>query len=129
MSIAVVICNYNKKEYVLKNIESLHQQDMDGFDIYVVDNASNDGSADAVRAAYGDSVYLICNENNLGGTGGFNTGIRAVMEKDYSYILLLDNDVVLKEDALSTLYKDMEDNPDIGIMGAKILKMDYPDII
>ena len=41
--IGVVICNYNKKEYVLKCIESLQRQTFSDFEIFVVDNASTDG--------------------------------------------------------------------------------------
>ncbi|MCR5719039.1 MAG: glycosyltransferase family 2 protein [Lachnospiraceae bacterium] len=126
--IAVVICNFNKKEYLAKNIDSLKKQTMGEFDIFVVDNASTDQSADFVKATYPE-INVICNEENLGGTGGFNTGIRAVIKYPYRYIILLDNDIVLKEDCIETLYEDMESNPNIGIMGAKILKMDYPDII
>ena len=128
-TIAVVICNYNKKDYVINNIESLLKQDEDTFDIYVVDNASIDGSTKEIQRVFGEKVCLICNDENLGESGGFNTGIRFVMEKGYQFIVLLDNDVILKEDAISTLYRDMIENPDVGIIGAKILKMDQPDII
>lgn len=128
-NIAVIICNYNKKEYVKKCIESLSKQDTHDFDIYVVDNASTDGSADEIRALYGKTVTLICNNENLGGSGGFNTGMKQAYEAGYEYIVLLDNDVVLDEKCISTFYRDMESNPGIGIMGAKILKMDKPDVI
>lgn len=127
--IAVIICNYNKKEYVLKCVESLESQTIRDFDIYVVDNASTDGSADAIQSAYGGAVTLIINNENLGGSGGFNTGMRVATDKGYRYLVLLDNDVVLKEDCIETFYQDMEANPDIGILGAKILQMDRPDVI
>ncbi|WP_051200192.1 glycosyltransferase [Butyrivibrio sp. FCS006] len=127
--IAVVICNYNKKEYVIKCVASLKSQNIDNFDIYVVDNASNDGSADEIQKTYGDEVTLICNDKNLGGSGGFNTGMRVAYDAGYKYIVLLDNDVVVREDCIESFYNDMEEYSDIGIMGAKILKMDKPDVI
>lgn len=127
--VAVVICNYNKKEYVMKCVESLKKQTVDSFDIYVVDNASSDGSADEIRKAYEDTVTLICNDENLGGSGGFNTGIKAAYEAGYKYIVLLDNDVILREDCIESFCSDMQTYSDIGIMGAKILKMDRPDVI
>lgn len=128
-NMAVVICNYNKKEYVKKCIESLKRQNTRDFDIYVVDNASADGSVDEIRTAYGESVTLICNEKNLGGSGGFNAGMRLAYDAGYRYIVLLDNDVILREDCIGAFYSDMDSHPDIGIMGAKILKMDRPDVI
>ena len=127
--IAVVICNYNKKEYVIKCIESLQKQIVRNFDIYVVDNASSDGSVGEIQRTYGDAVTLLCNTENLGGSGGFNTGMRVAYDSGYKYIVLLDNDVVLDKNALRIMCEDMKNNPHIGIMGAKILKMDYPDII
>ncbi len=128
VDICVVICNYNKKEYVLKNIDSLKKQTIKSFDIYVVDNASTDGSADAIEERYPE-VSVIRNESNLGGSGGFNTGLRRALEKKYKFIILLDNDVIVESNAVKQLYEDMINNPDIGIMGAKILRMDYPETI
>ena len=128
-SIAVIICNYNKKEYVKKCLESLFLQSKKDFDVVVVDNASTDGSAEELSKLYRNKITLICNKENLGGSGGFNTGIRRAMEGEYRYLVLLDNDVVLKEDCIEQLYDDMKKNLNIGIMGTKILKMDIPDMI
>ena len=44
--IGVVICNYNKKEFVLQCIQSVLESKVHNFDVYMVDNASTDGSAD-----------------------------------------------------------------------------------
>ncbi len=84
--IGVVICNYNKRDYVLNCIASMLKQSVEA-DIYVVDNASADGSAEAVRQKYGQQVTLIENKDNLGGSGGFNTGLRRVLQEDYTYIM------------------------------------------
>ena len=127
--IGIVICNYNKKEYVLKCIESLQRQTFREFEVFVVDNASDDGSAEAVRGCYGDEVHLLCMSENLGGTGGFNAGVRQAMKGDFDSFLLLDNDVVLKEDCLENLARLMDSHGEIGILGAKILLMDQPDTI
>ena len=47
-------------------------------------------------------ITLICNDENLGGSGGFNTGIKAAYEAGYKYIVLLDNDVILREDCIES---------------------------
>ena len=127
--IGVVICNYNKKEYVLKCIESLQRQTFRGFEIFVVDNASMDGSAEAVEEAYGETVHLLRMPENLGGTGGFNAGMRQAMRGDFDFLLLLDNDVVLQEDCLEELVRLSDRHEEIGILGCKILLMDEPDTI
>ena len=127
--IGIVICNYNKKEYVLKCIESLQRQTFRDFEIFAVDNASTDGSAEAVAKAYGKAVHLLQLPENLGGTGGFNQGLRQAMAGDFDGFLLLDNDVVLKEDCLEHLVSLMNSREEIGILGCKILRMDEPDTI
>ncbi len=104
--IGVVICNYNKRDYVLNCIASMLKQSVEA-DIYVVDNASADGSAEAVRQKYGQQVTLIENKDNLGGSGGFNTGLRRVLQEDYTYIMLMDNDVVADVDAVKHFWRSI----------------------
>ena len=124
--VAVIICNYNKKEYVLQCIKSVMDLTFQNFDLYVVDNASSDGSAEAIEEAYGEELILIRNMENLGGSGGFNTGMRAALKKGYKYIYLLDNDVNLDERALTELYNYLEEHKGVGIVGSLIYSMDKP---
>lgn len=99
--IGVVICNYNKKDFVLQCVQSVLESKEKNFDIYVVDNASSDGSAEALKKAYGNRITVIENKENLGGSGGFNTGLRIVRDKGYSYFMCLDDDAAVDENALS----------------------------
>lgn len=124
--VAVIICNYNKKEYVLQCIKSVMDLTFQNFDLYVVDNASTDGSADAIEEVYGEKVILIRNKENLGGSGGFNTGMRLALGKGYKYLYLLDNDVVLDEQALAELYGYMEKHDHVGVVGSLLYSMDSP---
>jgi GT2 family glycosyltransferase len=128
-SIGVVICNYNKKDYVLQCIQAVLESTIKDYDIYVVDNASTDGSAQAIQEQYGSAVTVICNETNLGGSGGFNTGIRLVAEKGYSYICCLDNDALLDENALVEMRDFLQENKKVGMVGAKIFHMHDPSRI
>ncbi len=125
--VGIVICNWNKKEYVLNCIKSVIEQEYDDYDLYVVDNASTDGSVEAIRENF-PQVNLIVNEENLGGSGGFNTGLKRIMaEGKYKYTYLLDNDVVLDNNALKELVTTMERDPQTGIVGSAIYQMDHPD--
>ena len=99
--IGVVICNYNKKEFVLQCIQSVLESKVHNFDVYMVDNASTDGSAEAVRKNYGEQVTILENKENLGGSGGFNTGLRVVRDKGYSYFMCLDDDASVDENAIN----------------------------
>ena len=127
--IGIVICNYNKKDFVVDCIRSVKESKVHNFDIYVVDNASTDGSVEAIQEEFGDSVTVLENKENLGGSGGFNTGLRLVRDKGYEYFVCLDNDVLVDENAILALYEYMEKNPDVGMAGSRVYHMQMPDYI
>lgn len=128
--IAVVICNYNKKEYLLKCVKSVFEQDCSKeIDVYVVDNASSDGSADAVNEAYADRLTLIVNQENTGGSGGYNAGIKEALKKEYEYVVLADNDILMDKSAIRNLYLYLNAHLDTAIAGSLIYKMDESNIV
>jgi GT2 family glycosyltransferase len=127
--LAIVICNYNKKDFVLECIESFLRSDDDNFDIFVVDNASTDGSADAIGGKYQGRLTLLLNEVNTGGAGGFNCGMQEVVSRGgYQYIVLADNDVTVKANTISELRRYMNAHNDVGVCGAVIFQTDNPEI-
>ncbi|KHD38322.1 glycosyl transferase [Clostridium acetobutylicum] len=127
--LAVVICNYNKKDYLLKCIDSVLESSYKDLDVYVVDNASKDGSSDSVRENFSKKVILINNKQNLGGSGGFNTGIKEALKKKYKYIMLLDNDVIIEKSAIENSFNYLERNLNTAVVGSKIYSMDNKDKI
>lgn len=127
--IGIVICNYNKKNDALACIRSILESKFQDYDIYVVDNASTDGSAEAIRNAYGEQVTLLVNQENLGGSGGFNTGLRAAFQKGYPYLMCVDNDALLDENAVGNLLAFLQEHPKTGIAAAKIYHREAPDYV
>ncbi len=128
MNILIIIVTWNKKKYVLDLLKSITTLEHSNYsiDILVIDNASEDKTAEAIVANY-PQVNLICNPENIGGTGGFNTGLKwAFAKDDYKYLWLLDNDVLVHEQALIELVNVLEKNPDIAIAGSTMLQLDYP---
>jgi len=128
--ILIIIVTWNKKAYVLELLASLKTLEYPNYalEILVVDNASNDGTADAITEAY-PSITLLCNQENLGGTGGFNTGLQWAFEqeeKHYQYYWLLDNDVVVHRRALTELVALLENKPDVAVVGSTMMQLDYP---
>lgn len=129
-AILIIIVTWNKKQYVLDLLNSVAtlEYPTEAINILVVDNASNDGTAEALRAQY-PHVHLICNEENLGGTGGFNTGLKWAFEQPenrYKYLWLLDNDVLVHRRALAELVQVLETKPDIAVAGSTMMQLDYP---
>lgn len=127
--VAVVICNYNKKKFILDCIDSVFKSHFKGFDLIVVDNASTDGSVDSIKERFGDKLTLLINAENIGGSGGFGHGMQYALEKEYRYIHLLDNDVIVDKNAIESLYHFMETNPQVGACGSLILKMNMKSYI
>ncbi len=127
--IGIVICNYNKTDKVLSCIQCILESKFTDYDLYVVDNASTDGAPEAIREAYKDKLTLIVNRENLGGSGGFNTGLRVAYEKGYPYLMCVDNDAMLDENAVGELYDFLETHPETGMAGSKIYHTEAPDYI
>ncbi|MBQ5431338.1 MAG: glycosyltransferase family 2 protein [Lachnospiraceae bacterium] len=136
---AICICNFNKKELVLSCLSAVLEQTMRDFDIYICDNGSTDGSAAALQAKIKEyeeqekeiRISLLVNEDNLGGSGGFNTAMRAALaaEEGYRYLMCVDNDCLLDEKVLSILSSFLNEHEDTGIAAAKIYHLEQPDIV
>jgi len=126
-SVGMVICNFNKQEYILNCIQSVLESSFQDMDIYVVDNASTDDSVALIQQKYGDKVTLIVNKENLGGSGGFNAGLRKALEKDYRYLMCVDNDIVMDKNNIEELYQYLENHIDVGMIGSKLLRMNNPE--
>jgi GT2 family glycosyltransferase len=128
--VLVIIVTWNKKEYIINLLASLAElcYPKEAIDVLVVDNASSDGTANAINERY-PHVHLICNPENLGGTGGFNTGLQWAFEQPegrYNYIWLLDNDVLVHRRALIKLVALLEEKEDAGAAGSTMMQLDYP---
>jgi GT2 family glycosyltransferase len=88
--------------------------------VIVVDNASSDGSAQAVASAY-PQVSLIANADNRGYAAGNNQAIKCAQSP---YILLLNPDVILPDNCLRPALEFMEAHPDCGALG---IRQVHPD--
>lgn len=127
--IAIIICNYNGGTDTIKCIDAAVRSKDVTSDIYVIDNASTDNSVSLIQHHFSGLVTVIQNSENLGGSGGFGTGLRLASEKGYPYIMMLDNDAFIDTDTVQKLYEYLQKNPDVGIVGAKIMMSDDPERI
>lgn len=125
------ICNYNGKDYAGKCIQSVLEQVKidENFRLYMVDNASTDGTGEYIRERFKEQVCIIQNPINRGGAGGFNTALKDAIDRNYDYVILLDNDIIVEEGCISAFIQYMDSHPDTGCVGAKIMIMDRPDYI
>lgn len=129
LSVVAVIVTWNKRTQVLRCIESVMASTHPLAAIVVVDNASTDDTATAIRERFGQTVQLVVNASNKGGSGGFYEGIAAALRYQSEYLWLLDNDVVVAPDALKQLLLVAAEEPRAGIVGSKIYFAEAPEII
>ncbi len=119
-SVAIVILNWNKKEDTLecmRSVENLRSGLEHDFDIIMVDNGSTDGSVSFLKQNFPTAQYIE-NPTNLGYAGGNNVGIREALRKGYSFILLLNNDIIVDAYMLTELLSVMLLDSNVGIVGA-----------
>jgi GT2 family glycosyltransferase len=130
-SVVVVIVTWNKRQQVLRCIESVIALSYPLQAIVVVDNASTDGTVQAIRQRFNETypIYLIRNETNEGGSGGFYRGIEAALNFNPDYLWLLDNDVIVVRETLQELLMVIEREPRAGVVGSKIYFAKTPEII
>jgi hypothetical protein len=127
-SVAVIIVNWNRKDDTLACLESLARVTYPRFRIILVDNGSDDGSAEAVRSLF-PHVMVIALPQNLRFAGGNNVGLREVLARGDEYALLLNNDTTVEPDFLQPLVAAAENDPAVGLVGPKILYYNRPHVI
>ena len=121
MLLSVIIVNYNVESFLDQCLSSLKQSKGlllgKDFEVFVVDNHSVDGSVEMVRSKY-PWVRLIANPDNPGFAKANNQAIRLSQGK---YVLLLNPDTLVENDTLENCVRFMEEHPDAGGLGVKML--------
>ena len=128
--LAVILVTWNTRVLVLNALgtlfDDLHQSGLDT-QVYVVDNASSDGTPDAIRAEYPD-VHLIQSTKNLGFAAGNNLALRALGFCDEPTrnpagpraVFLLNSDTLVQPGAVRALYDGLFSLPGAGLVGAQL---------
>jgi GT2 family glycosyltransferase len=122
--ISISLVNTNNRELLLACLATLPAAARDvTLQTILIDNASTDGSADAVRAAYPD-VEVVAREHRHGFGANHNEAIRRATGR---YVLILNEDTELHEGCLDVLCRFMDQNPRVGAAGPRILNPDGSD--
>ncbi|MBQ7096320.1 MAG: glycosyltransferase family 2 protein [Clostridia bacterium] len=103
--VAVVVVTFNRKDLLCKNIEALLKQSCkEEQEIYIIDNASTDGTYEAILPFIEAGKIQYRNTGkNLGGAGGFHFGMKEALSADHPYLWLMDDDTIPQENALEEL--------------------------
>ena len=124
--ISVIVLNYNGLRWLGPCLDALAAQvDAPPFEIILVDNASQDGSAAWVAERYRD-VRLIESSVNLGFAAGNNAGARVARGE---LLAFLNNDTAAAPDWLAGLHRAVKDHPEFDLVTSRIVFMDRPAVV
>jgi GT2 family glycosyltransferase len=133
VTLAVVILNYNRADLLIDCLRSIADAPTTcSSEVWVVDNASTDGSADRVREQFPD-VRLIVSEHNGGFAYGNNLALRQIISPDAGdpsvlpsadYVLLLNNDTIVPPGLFDGLVAYLEAHEDVAVVGPKVVLPD-----
>lgn len=116
LDVSILIISYNTRELTLACLESVYAQTAGvSFEVIVVDNASIDGSAAAVAERF-PQCRLVALEKNVGFAGGNNLAAKHATGR---YLLLLNPDTVVLENAAGRAVRFADEHADAGIVGGR----------
>jgi GT2 family glycosyltransferase len=119
--VSVIIVSWNCREMLAECLRSIQDNlPPDTSEIIVVDNASSDGTAEAIRRAF-PYVNLIESGSNVGFAQGNNLGLQA---SHGNYLCLINPDVIVEPGCIRRLLKYLEEHPDVGMAGPQIVGPD-----
>lgn len=131
--VAVIVVNYGTADLTIEAVTSVLERSHNGRDVrvYIVDNASPNGDASALKAAYDslnwqDRVTLFLENENHGFGRGNNVALTALqaLETSPSKVMLLNPDAALRNEAVDILARKIEADPSAAAAGAAVLRED-----
>ena len=118
--VSVIVISYNGSDVIRGCLDTLLANDYPNFELLVVDNGSTDSLADIVKNDY-PQVKLISFFPNRGYAGGMNEGLKAAKGE---ILIPFNDDTESTPNLIREIVQPLQDYPDVGIVGCKIL---YPD--
>ncbi|MFC3879729.1 glycosyltransferase family 2 protein [Algoriphagus namhaensis] len=113
--VAIILVNWNGLDFTRSCLDSLRKVDFPDFQVFVVDNASQNKEAEVLKSAFPE-IELIQSRKNRGFTGGNNLGIQAALDQAFSHVLLLNNDTLVEPDFLKKMMETMQSDPNLGVV-------------
>ncbi len=111
---SIIVVAWNELHYTRQCLESIQAFTDQPYELILIDNGSQDGTADFFATVLG--AVVIHNEQNLGFAGANNQGIRAATG---DYILLLNNDTIVSLNWLANMLRCLQSRPDIGLVAPR----------
>lgn len=116
--VSVAVINYNGDPHLEGCLRAARAQSYENIELFVIDNASTDGSADAVAGSFPE-VRLIRNEANQGFCRAFNQGVRLSTGE---FVMPLNPDVLMNKDFVAYMVAAARQGKKIGAVSGKLLR-------
>lgn len=118
MDVSIIIVNYKTSKLVIEAIASIQRHSVGfSYEIIIVDNNSNDGSVEFFRKNLGENIKILSLDYNLGFGGANNIGLESAIGE---YILFLNPDILLLNNAIGILLEFIKQNQNIGAVGGNL---------
>ncbi len=119
--VGIIVLHWSGLAKTSRCLKSLQDSQYPNVQIYLVDNGSPDQGGTKLQAEFKDTVHFIQNGANLGFAGGNNVGIKQALADGCDFVLIINNDTVVKPDFLNRLVDTALSDSKIGMIGPKIL--------
>jgi len=110
--VSAIIVTYNRKADVIECLDSVLSSSYQPIEIIVVDNASTDGTAEALEKKYANKIRLIKSQKNLYAGGGRNLGAQSAQG---DYLLFIDSDNIVDKDMVKDMVDGLVENNSLSI--------------
>ena len=121
LDISLIVVSFNTREVLRESLQSVNRERSDlRLEVFVVDNNSRDGSLEMVRSEFPE-VRLLHSTVNLGFGAANNLAMDLAQGR---YIVLLNSDAFLCADSLKLAVQHMDEHPDVGLAGGRLVSRD-----
>lgn len=123
--IVAVVVTYNRKELLLECLDSIFRQTIPIDKLILIDNASSDGSKEALyKAGYFNNEKFEYHrmESNIGCTGGFDCAYKYALDESFDWLWMMDDDAIPSKDCLEELVKYI--NPKYSFLASSVYSIE-----
>jgi len=120
MDISVIIVSYNTSDLTVACLKSVFASQRVSYEVFVVDNASKDGSVEAIQQNF-PAVTLIANEKNRGFGAANNQALRMCSGR---FVIFLNPDTTAEPESFFLMANYMDAHAEIGLAGPKVFNPD-----
>jgi GT2 family glycosyltransferase len=121
VKVAVNLVTYNAEKYLPFCLKSVFEQTFKDFSLLIIDNGSNDQTLQYLKENW-PQIKMVNNGKNVGFAKAHNQGISWTKS---DYVLLLNQDAVMTKDYLERAVKYLDERPEVGCLGGKMLRWDF----